>query len=204
MRATALTLAAAALAAGTFLLTGCEPGDTVTFNGSGTYNAPEAPDASDGPGVGCDPNGFGPLSGCDSSSGGREQSPQATEDKPAPGRDDSADKTTEAEPAPCPDDSHNLDLGAGRFGDKNDCESSPDAEQEYQVWDQKITEGRYDITVTWIVVRIKFTGFRECALDLREASSESEDHFTRRITSTEDCRAQQVHTVYRPVVSSGK
>ncbi|MGH4025721.1 MAG: hypothetical protein ACRDRV_14190 [Pseudonocardiaceae bacterium] len=202
MRATALTLAAAALAAGTFLLTGCEPGDTVTFNGSGTYNAP---DTSDGLGVDCDPSGFGPLSGCASSSGAREQSPPATEDKPAPGQDDSADKTTEAEPAPCPDDSHNLDLGAGRFDDKNsgDCDNNSDA-NSYQSWDQKITEGRYDITVTWIVVNIKFTGFRECVLDLREAAAKSEDHFARHVTSPEDCKAQQVHTVYRPVVTSGK
>ena len=199
MRATALTLAAAALAAGTFLLTGCEPGDTVTFNGSGTYNAP---DTSDGLGVDCDPSGFGPLSGCDSSPAPQEQSPQTAEDKPAPGQDDSA----EAKPAPCPDDSHNLDLGAGRFDDKNssDCDNNSDAEHSYQSWDQKITEGRYDITVTWIVVSIKFTGFRECVLDLREASAKSEDHFSRRVTSTEDCKAQQVHTVYRPVVSSGK
>lgn len=201
MRATALTLAAAALAAGTFLLTGCEPGDTVTFNGSGTYNPSDTSDASDGLGVDCDPNGFGPLSGCSSSSGAREQSPQTTDDKPTPGQDDSADKTTETEPAPCPDDSHNLDLGAGRFDDKNGdaCDTS-----DTKHGDQKITVGRYDVTITWIVMKIDFTGFRECVLDLQDPSAKSEDHFSRRITTTEDCKAQQVHAVYRPVVNSGK
>lgn len=192
MRATALTLTAAALAAGTFLLTGCEPGDTVTFNGSGTYNPPKT---SDGSGVGCDPKGFGPLSGCGSGSGAQEKSPQTTEDKPAPGQDDSGDRTTEADPAPCPDDSHNLDLGAGRFDDKNGGCDTSDSEHG----DQKITVGRYDITITWIVTKIEFTGFRECVLDLQGASAKSEDHLSRRITTTEDCKAQQVHTVYHPV-----
>ncbi|MCA1674783.1 MAG: hypothetical protein LC799_22190 [Actinobacteria bacterium] len=194
MRATTLTLAAAALAAGTLVLTGCEPASTTGSSGS-----------SGGVGVSCDPTGFGPLSGCDGtdSSGPQQDSSGTPENDPAAHEDNSADKPAETEPAPCADDPNDLDLGVGRFGDagENGCDSPDDG----QTWDQKtteITEGHYTVTVTWIVVSIEFTGFRECVLGLREATAKTDEDFSRRVTTTEDCKAQQVHTVYRPLVSS--
>jgi hypothetical protein len=143
MQVTRLTLAAAALAAGALVLTGCEPADG--SGGPGTFGAD---------GLGCDSNGWGPLSGC-------------------------------------ADGSH------------------PDLEREFRDWqrkvDQAIDEAEAEdwtddrtVTVTWIVVRIDVTGFRECVLSLREAPPGSGDHLSRRVTTVEDCAAQRVDTVYRP------
>ena len=197
MKASTLTLAVAALAAGTLVLTGCEPATTTGSSGS-----------SGSAGLGCDPTGFGPLSGCDStdSPGPQEDSSDAMENNPVPGEDVAADQPAEAEPAPCEDDPNDLDLGAGRFDDvdKNGCDSAGDGDHG-QTWDQKLTEtstGHYTVTVTWIVVSIDFTGFRECVLGLQEAAAKSDDRFTRRITTTEDCKAQRVDTAYRPLVHS--
>lgn len=194
MRATRPTLAAAALAAATFLLTGCEP---VTIT--------SGPSSSDGRGVDCDPNGFGPLSGCHGASSPDQQQavPETTTNTPAPAKDDSA----ESETPPCKTDPGELDLGAGRFDGADGCDSGQDTGYDSHHGGQQITETttrRYTVTVTWIVVSIDFTGFRECVLGLQEAPAKSDDPFSRRITTTDDCEAQQVHTVYRPVADTGK
>ncbi|MGH3903874.1 MAG: hypothetical protein ACRDTE_06765 [Pseudonocardiaceae bacterium] len=150
MKAIKLSLATAALAAGTLLLSGCEPSNT--SGGSGT---------SGGAGVTCDSNGWGPLSGCDEAD---SSGPTSSSHEPA-----GADNRTEFE-------------------------------QEVQTEDQKSTETtEYRVTITWIVVSIDVTGFRECVIDLREASQDADDRFSRRITTPEDCEAQQIDAVYRPV-----
>ncbi len=88
--------------------------------------------------------------------------------------------------------------------DENGCrtDNRPEFEQEIQPEDQETTETtehRVTVTVTWIVVNIDVTGFRECVIELREAQQDADDQFSRRITTVEDCKAQQIDTVYRPV-----
>lgn len=143
MTATRLTLAVAALAAGTFLLTACEPVNSSSGSGSGTT---------------CDPNGWGPLSGCGTADTG--SSPELEPTTPVPAADQEPTRTSEK---------------AGT--------------REHNV----------TVTVTWIVVHIDVTGLRECVISLREAPPSLNDHFSRRITTPEDCEAQRVDTVYRPV-----
>lgn len=156
MTAPRLTLIAAALAAGTFLLAGCEP--ATNSGGSG------------GGGSTCDPNGWGPLSGCGNADTG--SGPEAEPEIPAP-------EVTQ-KPSPTSENNHTA-------------ENDPATEKV------STPENNVNITVTWIVVSIEVTGFRECVIGLREAPPSFDDHFSRRITTPEDCEAQQVDTVYRPV-----
>ncbi|MGH4013303.1 MAG: hypothetical protein ACRDSL_05095 [Pseudonocardiaceae bacterium] len=185
MKAAKLTLVAAALAAGTLVLTGCEPSNTAGSSGS-----------SGGSGTTCDPNGWGPLSGCGSA-------------------DIAGNKPAGDDTAPCEADPSAPDRNAGGVNDTRDgseravtdgdrcvTDSSLEFEREVRAWDQKINEAAQDgftVTVTWIVVSIDVTGFRECVIGLREAPPNPDDHFSRRITTPEDCEAQQVDAVYRPV-----
>lgn len=190
MKAIKLSLATAALAAGTLLLSGCEPSNTAGSSGT-----------SGGVGVTCDSNGFGPLSGCDNADGS--------------GPTSSSPEPTGADTASCEADMSSRDPDAGVFNDtkdgsektstdENSCQTDnrPELEQEDQTEDQKITETtehRVTVTVTWIVVNIDVTGFRECVIELREAQQDADDQFSRRITTPEDCKAQQIDAVYRPV-----
>lgn len=190
MKAIKLSLATAALAAGTLLLSGCEPSNTAGSSGT-----------SGGVGVTCDSNGFGPLSGCDNAD---SSGPTSSSQEPAG-----------ADTASCDADMNSRDPDAGGFNDTKDgsektstagdgcpTDNPPEFEQGAQAEDQKITETtehRVTVTVTWIVVNIEVTGFRECVIDLRKASQDADDHFSRRITTPEDCKAQQIDAVYRPV-----
>ncbi|MGH3797935.1 MAG: hypothetical protein ACRDSP_23975 [Pseudonocardiaceae bacterium] len=191
MRATRLTLAAVVLGVGTLLLTGCDP--STTAGGSG---------ASGSRGLTCDPNGFGPLTGCDSadSSG---HTPASTETTPA-----EADTTpAKTDTAPCETDPNGPGVDAGWFNDTkdgNDCVTStgPTPAHQGQAGNQKITQTtdhNITVTVTWIVVNIDITGFQECVIDLRETRPNPDDHVNRRLTTAKDCEAQHVDTVYRPV-----
>lgn len=163
MTATRLTLAVAALAAGTFLLTGCEPANSTAGSGGG--------------GTTCDPNGWGPLSGCGNADSANGPEPAAPTPTPAPTPAPDADR----KPTPASEDNDST------------------ADDEPTTENVSTPENNVTISVTWIVVSIDITGFRECVIGLREAPPSSDDHFSRRITSPEDCEAQQVDTVYRPV-----
>ncbi len=190
MKAIKLSLTTAALAAGTLLLSGCEPVNTA--DGSGT---------SGSVGVTCDSNGFGPLSGCDIT-----VSPSPTS---------SSQEPTGADTASCEADMSGRDPNADGFydtkdgsektsTDENRCptDNPPEFGQEDQTEDQEITETtehRVTVTITWIVVNIDVTGFRECVIELREAQQSADDHISRRITTAEDCKAQQIDAVYQPV-----
>lgn len=78
------TWALAALTAGTLLLAGCDAdGDGIDDQtGQPVASAPTAQEA--GPADGCDPNGFGPLSGCDDETGreGEQVAPMGEDDWP--------------------------------------------------------------------------------------------------------------------------
>jgi hypothetical protein len=190
MKAARLTMAVAALAAGTLLLTGCEPAGS-----SGSYSGPT-----------CDPNGFGPLSECD----GSEQPDRASTNPanpPAPAGAPPETTRPDREPArsetaPC--DESGRDVGgesSWAVADRGSCPdgSGPDGEHDVSP-SQKITTWQgYTVTVTWIVVSIEVTGFRECVIALRTAHPDPDDHFSRRITTPQDCKAQRVDAVYRPV-----
>lgn len=180
MKATDLTLAVAALAVGTLVLTGCDPANTTGSSG-----------ASDGAGSTCDPHGWGPLAGCHSASGTDS------------GTDSTGDEAAGTGTVPCAADKSDPDLDAG-----NGCGtgSSPWFKKKIRDEDQKTTEAVADndtddgtVTVAWIVVRIDITGLRECLIDLRQALPDRDAHFSHRVTTPEDCKAQQVDTVYRPV-----
>lgn len=155
MTATRLTLAVAALAAATFLLTGCEPANSSGGSGDG--------------GTTCDPDGWGPLSGCENTD--TDSSPESA--VPAPDVD--------RKPTPS---SENQD-GAPANESTTEKVGTP--------------ENNITVSVTWIVVSIDVTGFQECVIGLREGPPSFDEHFSRRITTPEDCEAQQVDTVYRPV-----
>lgn len=189
MKAAGLTMAVAALAAGTLALTGCEPAGS----GGSSYSGPT-----------CDPNGFGPLSECDGSEEPDSTSP--TSDSPTvqpPAQAGPDREPVRAQPAPCDGDG-SADSGESRwaFADSESCPGggSPGAGQDAPKRSQEITTWQgYSVTVTWIVVNIEVTGFRECVIALRQAGPDRDDHFSRRITTLQDCRAQRVDAVYRPV-----
>lgn len=191
MRATRPILAAAALAAATLVLTGCEPVDTTggpgTATGSGTG------------GDTCDPGGWGPLSGCDS----------ADQEQRSPNGADGSDQDRKSAGTDTCDTDHRVsavdtgDESRWSVFDTRRCPAQSHSDgPEAPHQGLKVTEttrNDYTVTVTWIVVDIKITGFRECVLDLRPAHPQPDDHFSRRFTTPKDCEAQRIDAVYRPV-----
>lgn len=126
-----------------------------------------------GNGVSCDPNGWGPLSEC-----GTTPNPTTT---PA--------EVTSAPASPAPTET-----------------TVPTAEppswaHQWPDYDEitRTPANSYTVTITWIVVSIRVTGFQECVLELRSAEPDSHDPVSRRFTTPADCDAQRVDTVYRPI-----
>jgi hypothetical protein len=169
LKANKYALFAGALAAATFVLTGCEPASTA--GGAG---------GSGSGGITCDPNGFGPLSGCDSAGEPAKatQGPAETTTKPA--------ATTLAPATLAPARIDPTPCAANRSW--NDC-----------VAVSQSSDNGFTLTVTWIVVSIDFTGFQECVIGLRVAPAKPDDQFSHRLTTVKDCEGQRVDTVYRPV-----
>lgn len=183
MKAIKSALVATVLAAGTLVVAGCDPATTGSSGASGSG------------GITCDPNGFGPLSGCDST-GDSAQKPAETTPKPAETTSKPAETTpepTRIDATPC-----EADLNG------NGCVTGSRPKFEYKVQGGnketiQSSDNGFTVTVTWIVVSIDFTGFRECVIGLREAPANPDDHFSHRLTTAKDCQAQRVDAVYRPV-----
>lgn len=181
MRVARLSGLAAALLA-TLALTGCEPVNNTGGVGSG------------GGGIVCDPGGWGPLNDCGDESTGTSKPVDTTEPESTPEPEPVEEPTPGPEPSPSPcdagEDRHSL---RWVFDDNDSC--GPDGTEG--------TEGDPDrhvsVSVTWIVVHIEQTGFRECVLSLRSSEHSSENHYSRVITTKKDCAAQRVNTTYHPV-----
>lgn len=186
MKSKRWALAMAALAALT--LTACEPG---TAGSTGT---------SGGSGVDCDPHGWGPLSNCGGATS-TTRTPVGAETTSPPSPVETTAVTTPVETtSPCGSE------GSYSSGDGVSTVAQGCPGGDHPWWnpapDDRRTTSRgegYTVTVTWIVVSVKITGFRECVIELRSAEPNSGEPLRRRFTTPDDCDAQQVDTVYHPV-----
>lgn len=200
MRVTGSAVLAVLAAAGALVLAGCEPA-TGTAAGSGTSNGRTA---------NCDPNGWGPFSGCrDEASDGAGAGDTGT------GNDTGTDDTgtdgtgTTDGTDPTAERAHCDESGGSEAAEhprwvrdaRERCGSGDRQAEQGSPPGHVITETtrRYTVSITWIVVKIDVTGFRECVIALRAAEPDPDDHVSHRYTTPEDCRAQRVDTVYRPL-----